>query len=238
MHRWDGGNLMDKLQAFYKSKKWEAFVKQLRIDRASADGFVICAHCGKPIVKAYDCIAHHKQELTLLNVDDSMVSLNPDNIIFVHFRCHNEIHKRFGFGGKPHGVVKQVYLVYGAPYAGKHTWDDGVADDSAIIVSYDRLWQSIRHGNGKPRALTDNVFGLYDCLIDMVKVRRGRWHSAYIIGGFPSSGQRERTAEVLGVNKSVFIDTPMETCLVRAKAAGAETQYIQDWFEKYSPLPS
>ena len=100
MHRWDGGNLMDKLQAFYKSKKWEAFVKQLRIDRASADGFVICAHCGKPIVKAYDCIAHHKQELTLLNVDDSMVSLNPDNIIFVHFRCHNEIHKRFGFGGK------------------------------------------------------------------------------------------------------------------------------------------
>ena len=128
----------------------------------------------------------------MLNVDDSMVSLNPDNIIFVHFRCHNEIHKRFGFGGKPHGVVKQVYLVYGAPYAGKHTWVDGVADDSDIIVSYDRLWQSIRHGNGKPRALTDNVFGLYDCLIDMVKVRRGRWHSAYIIGGFPSSGQRER----------------------------------------------
>ena len=55
---------MTKLQAFYKSKRWEQFVERLRLERAGNDGAVICEHCGKPIVRKYDCIGHHKEELT------------------------------------------------------------------------------------------------------------------------------------------------------------------------------
>ena len=69
-----------KLQAFYKSHKWETFIANLRSERTNADGFIICEKCGKPILKAYDCIGHHIKELTDSNVDDVTISLNPENI--------------------------------------------------------------------------------------------------------------------------------------------------------------
>ncbi|MDE5792626.1 MAG: hypothetical protein K2H66_03775, partial [Oscillospiraceae bacterium] len=74
----------EKRQAFYKSRQWENFVKLLRSERVAENGAVLCEHCGKPIVKAYDCIAHHVIELTEENVDNAMISLNPDNIKLVH----------------------------------------------------------------------------------------------------------------------------------------------------------
>ena len=39
------------LQAFYKSRKWEGFIEGLRIERANAEGVVLCEHCGQPIIK-------------------------------------------------------------------------------------------------------------------------------------------------------------------------------------------
>ena len=96
------------LQAFYKSLKWEKFIETLRIERANADGVVICEHCGQPIIKKYDCIGHHIEELTDDNVNDVMISLNPNNIKLIHFKCHNEIHKRFGYAERQE---QKVYIV-------------------------------------------------------------------------------------------------------------------------------
>ena len=45
---------MDKLQAFYKSRRWESFVKVLRLERAKPDGSIICEHCGNIAVKFTD----------------------------------------------------------------------------------------------------------------------------------------------------------------------------------------
>ena len=228
---------MNKLQAFYKSKNWENFVMRLRMERTTPDGLVICEHCGKPIVKAYDCIGHHKEELTPKNVDDVMVSLNPENVMLVHFRCHNEIHKRFGFTGR---LVQNVFIVYGPPFAGKRKWVGSVAESGDIVVDINRLWNAVRSSNcgayDKPPELKANVFGLRDSLLDMVRVRRGKWNNAYIIGGYPLQGERERLAETVGANKIIFIDTPKEICLNRAKMVDESlSRFVVDWFNRYTP---
>lgn len=228
---------MDKLQSFYKSRQWENFIKRLRIERADSGGNIICEHCGKPIVKAYDCIGHHIQELTVDNVGDATISLNPDNISLVHFKCHNEIHKRFGYSPT---VVKQVYIVYGAPCSGKTTFVNDVAEKSDIILDIDRLYSAIKAGccgeYEKPNELLTNVFALRDCMLDMIKVRRGKWHNAYIIGGYPLQGERERLADSVGAIKTIFIDTPKDVCIARAAQKSDEWKtYIDQWFERYTP---
>ena len=230
---------MDKLQKFYKSRRWEQFVRQLRLERTGSDGFVLCEHCGKPIVKQYDCIGHHKEELTVDNVDDANISLNPDNVILVHFKCHNEIHKRFGVAER---LKQNVFIVYGAPCAGKTTWVNSVAESGDLIVDMDRLWNAVRAEScgafEKPNEIKSNVFGLRDCLIDMIRVRRGKWRNAYIIGGYPLQGERERLADSVGADKMIFIDTKKEICLFRAKAKSSEwAQYVEQWFDRYA-LPS
>lgn len=226
-----------KLQKFYKSRKWGSFVQCLRDERTDPDGILRCAKCGQPIIKAYDCIGHHIEELTDENVDDANISLNPDNVDLVHFRCHNEIHKRFGFQGCQ---SQKVYLVYGAPCSGKNTWVRSISEKDDLIVDIDRLWASVRSDicgeYDKPNALKPIVFGIRDALMDAVRVRQGRWSNAYIIGGYPLIGERERLCEQLGVDKEIFIDESREVCLARAKLKSKEwSQYVDDWFDKYAP---
>ena len=46
------------------------------------------------VAMANECIAHHKKRLTMQNVNDNSISLNPENIMFVTPQEHNEIHSR------------------------------------------------------------------------------------------------------------------------------------------------
>ena len=229
----------EKRQAFYKSRKWESFTKMLRAERTNAAGFVLCEHCGEPILKNYDCIAHHVIELTEENVDDVSIALNPDNIKFVHFRCHNEIHKRFGYGGGYVRPEQKVFLVYGSPCSGKTTWVDSVAEPTDLILDIDRLWGAVKASAcelyEKPDNLKTVIFSMRDNLLDMIRVRRGRWQNAYVIGGYPLQGERERLADTLTA-RMIFIDTPKEICLERAKLKGSQwSDYVTTWFERYSP---
>ena len=225
------------LQAFYKSSKWAKFVETLRIERANNDGVVICEHCGKPIIKKYDCIGHHVEELTDENVNDVMIALNPNNIQLVHFKCHNEIHKRFGYAERQ---VQKVYIVYGSPCSGKSSFVSEIAEHGDIILDIDKLWSAIRADKcnkyDKPNELKQNVFALRDLMIDMIKVRRGRWANAYIIGGYPLQAERERLATLVCADKIIFIDTPKDVCLLRAKEKSNDwIDFINDWFDRYTP---
>lgn len=228
-----------KRQAFYKSKRWESFVQTLRRERARPDGSILCEYCGMPIVRMYDCIGHHKEELTEENVDNVMIALNPDNVQLVHFRCHNAIHKRFGYNGRQ---VQKVYIVWGAPCSGKRLFVDNAAEPNDIILDIDALWRAVQRDATwndnvqKPNALKANVFALRDCLLDQIKTRRGRWDNAYIIGGYPLQGERERIAAEVGAERLIHIDTPKEICLSRSRTPEQE-KYISDWFEKFSEYP-
>lgn len=218
---------MRKLETFYQSKDWRKLVDILKLERLDSNGQLICEHCGKPIVKSYDCIGHHTIELTEDNVNDVSVSLNPELIRLIHFKCHNIIHERFD------GYGRRVYLVYGSPCSGKTTFVQENARYDDLIVDLDSIWEavSISDRYHKPNRLKANVFGLRDCLIDQIRTRKGKWRAAYVIGGYPLRTDRDRLIDLLGA-EPIFIDEPIEVCLKRAKTEEWR-KYVEDWFRNF-----
>lgn len=203
-------------------------VSQLKLERLDEHGQLLCEHCGKPITKKYDCIGHHKIELTEDNVNDFKISLNPDNVSLIHFKCHNIIHNRFD------GFVQRVYLVYGAPCSGKSTWVNETALEDDLILDIDSIWESICKSDRyhKPNRLKSNVFGIRDCIIDQVHTRKGMWRNAYIIGGYPLRTDRDRLCDLLKA-KPIYIEASIEECLSRAKTEEWK-DYIWEWFDSFT----
>ena len=225
---------MFTLENFYTTKEWLLFRLSVMNDRINEDGQIICAHCGKPIVHTYDCIAHHKIYLTETNVNDVMISLNPDNIDLVHHVCHNQIHNKLGY------VYKQVYLVYGSPFSGKSTFVKENMNVGDLVVDIDSIWQCVSGCDRyiKPDRLRSNVFGIRDTLIDMIKYRTGKWNNAYIIGGYPLISERERLCKRLGA-REIYIESSMEECMLRLDACTDDRDrkewkgYIEQWWSTY-----
>lgn len=223
------------LADFYGSDQWKAFRLVLINERVNADGFVICAHCGQPIVKAYDCIAHHTVELTEENYLDYAISLNPDLIELVHHRCHNIHHDRFG-----NKQQRQVFLVYGSPLSGKTSYVAEVMNEGDLVIDIDSIWQCVSGCDRyiKPSRLKSVVFGVRDNLLDAVQYRRGRWLNAYVIGGYPFKRDRERIVDRLGA-REIYIDTSREECMSRAidsenRNSKELIKFVDDWWLQYS----
>ncbi len=231
--------MITNLADFYRSKAWEAFIRVLAAERADENGVIWCAHCGKPIIYKYDRIAHHCNTfLTLANVNDAAIALNPENIAFVHHKCHNEIHERFGFAKPQAPRIKKVYLIHGSPCSGKSTYAAGVAGPGDIILDLDSIWGCIsaQGTDGhfcRDERLRHNVFRLRDCMLDMIKTRYGEWNNAYIIGGYPRIMERERMISLYGA-ELIHIDTPQEICLQRAEQRPKEwAGYVKDYWEAF-----
>lgn len=219
---------MVSLNDFYRSPEWLSFRDVLINERVNEQGLVICEHCGKPIIKAYDIIAHHcNTYLTEENVNDAEIALNPDNIQLVHHVCHNQIHNKLGY------KEKKVYLVYGAPCSGKHTYVDSIATNNDLVISMDRIWECIGGKDGRKNAI---AFKIRDTLLECVKYRLGKWENAYIIGGYPLIGERIRLCRELGAEE-IFIDSTKEECmwaLLQNQELNPQEyrKYIDDWFDK------
>lgn len=225
---------MYTLDNFYQCKPWRKLLEQIKIDRLTPEGEIICEYCSKPITRAYDIIGHHKTELTDDNVNDFNISLNPDNVALVHARCHNFIHNKLGYSRR------QVYLVYGSPMAGKSSWVKAAMSEGDLVIDLDNLWAAVSGCDRyvKPYKLKPIVFKLRDTLLDAVRYRLGRWNNAYIIGGYPLQSERERLCMELGA-REIFIDTSRAECLERLAADKSRdkdewTKYIEDWWQKFS----
>ena len=227
---------MYTLDNFYTSKEWAKFRRVVINERLNDRGQTICEYCGKPIVRQYDIILHHKVELTDDNVNDAMISLNPDNIMLVHHVCHNYIHNKLGHR------ERGIYLVYGAPLSGKSTYVNEVRQPGDLILDIDSIWQCVSGCKRyvKPPRLNSVVFGIRDYLLQCIKYRRGKWQCAYIIGGYPLISERERLCKELGAQE-VFIECEREECINRLLQCndGRDMEewikYIDGWFEKYIP---
>lgn len=225
--------MFNTLQEFYKSTYWKNCIAVIKAERLNDMGLNICEHCGKPIIKAYDCIGHHKEPLTLMNVNNPEISLNPDNVQLLHHSCHNVIHNRFGLYQR-----QRVIIVHGSPLSGKTSFVESAKGDRDIVVDLDRLWSAITFEPlyVKNNYLKTNIFEVRNHLLDQIKTRRGQWTTAWVIGSYPKRGERERLAERLGA-ELIHIDTPKEECLERlAKVTDSREysqweQYINDYFE-------
>lgn len=220
--------MFKSLTDFYTSKIWSDFRRGLIVERGT-----VCEHCGQRIIRGHELILHHVDPLTEENVNDYEVSLNPENIMIVHHKCHNEIHERFG------SYTRHIYLVYGPPGSGKTTFVRETAGPNDIVIDMDSIFEmiSINGRYTKPNTLSSVAFGVRDCLMDMVKVRRGRWSSAYIIGGFPRVGERERLCQMYGAEE-VFIDCDKDECLMRVSERPGWNEHVERWFMEFTPSPT
>lgn len=227
------------LSQFYRSTQWRSFREGLIAKRINpADGILYDEFNNEPITKAYDIVLHHKQPLTMQNVNDFSVSLNPDNIMIVSQRSHNEIHNRWGYTAQ-----RKVYYVYGAPCSGKTTFVNNVKGNSDLVIDMDSIWECITGSARyeKPDALKVLAFGVRDYLLDAVKRRAGRWERAYIITGGAVKAVRTRQIEELGA-EVIYIDTDKQTCLKRLATDQTRTEaqklewaaYIEQWFNDYT----
>lgn len=224
---------MFRLDTFYRTSEWEKLLSLLRLERTNENGELICWHCGKPITKKYDAIGHHTIFLTDDNVNDISISLNPDLIRFVHHKCHNIIHNKLGY------TKREVYLVYGSPLSGKSTYVDSVIEPGDLVLDMDRIWQCVSGYSGyvKPPRLNAVVFGIRDEIMRMIKYRVGRWDNAYIVGGYPLIGERERLCKELGA-REIYIASTMDECMQRLAVCedGRDKKewkkYIEDWWRR------
>ena len=199
------------------------------------DGILYCQHSGKPLLNSFDIVAHHIQPLTLQNVNDYAISLNPANILLVSQQAHNELHARFGYC-----TQRKVYIVHGAPCSGKSSFVNSIKGNSDLIVDIDNIWEALTGKRYyKPAALKANVFAMRDALLETVKTRAGKWERCFIIEGLPYKAERERRSVLYGA-ELIHIDTDEQTCLQRLQAdesrseyAGEWRNYIQDYFQKY-----
>ena len=224
--------MMFTLDTFYQSKIWINLRNRLMQERTNEEGVIICAKCGRPIVRAYDCIAHHKTELTEDNVNDATISLNPDLIQLIHFRCHNQIHQRYN------GYRRNVYIVHGAPCSGKSTFVRENANADDLILDIDALYKAISNSetHEQPARIKANVFGLRDCLIDQIKTRVGMWRNAWIISS-KSALDLERMRMLLNA-QLIHIDIDINTCksnLINdpnGREVEKWSKYIDEYFER------
>ena len=223
------------LNDFYKSKEWKETKERIMWDRMTEQGEVIDEYTGKPIYNKYDMIFHHKIELTLENVNDTNISLNPDNIMIVSFKSHNEIHNRWG------NCKKTVYVVHGSICSGKSSWVKEQAGRNDIIVDIDSIWQCISNNPRyiKPNTLKADVFSIYNTIIDNIAHRLGSWTNCYVITTKPYCMDRKRLVDKLGAI-SIHIDTPKETCLERLYKDESRQmvlkeyeQYINEYFDNF-----
>lgn len=226
--------MFKSLTDFYRSKEWTLLSVQLRHERVNEEGVIICAHCGKPIVRAYDCIAHHTVDLTERNINDVSISLNPELIELVHHRCHNRIHDKLG------KIKQEVYLVWGSPLSGKSSWVDDVREPGDLIVDMDLIWMMVSGCPKyiKPDRLKNVVFNVRDRLLECVEYRIGSWKNAYVVGGYPLVSERDRLIRRLGA-KEIYIDCTKEECMGRLKkdaSRGNEwVKYIEEWWRICPP---
>lgn len=73
------------LHNFYKSEAWK-LAREIKI-RSVNGRCERCSGIGQEV--------HHRNRLTVENVDDSAISLNPENLELLCLECHNKEHKRF-----------------------------------------------------------------------------------------------------------------------------------------------
>lgn len=73
------------LHNFYKSETWKR-TREIKI--RSVNGR--CERCGGIGIEV-----HHRHRLTVDNVEDTSISINPGNLELLCKDCHNKEHKRF-----------------------------------------------------------------------------------------------------------------------------------------------
>lgn len=128
-----------------------------------------------------------------------------------------------------------VYIVYGAPCSGKSTHVKEHFKAGDIVCDVDRLYSAICYNEEHQSELYAQKVSsqLYDCMLDMIRDRIGEWKNAYVITLANTAEKLEKIKERVKADEVVYIDTPCEVCMERAKDRPFYFPWIiEEWFKE------
>lgn len=183
------------LASFYSSEAWAKARHLARVTNIEKHGELTCELCGKPILISRDCVIHHKIPVTDENMNDVNITLNPDNLMVLDWRCHERIHERGWVG------LKKIYLIVGDTKQGLELAHKA-RKKGDLIVDTDSLWRAFT-GLDTPdkeqeKRLLDDVMRTRNFLIDRLVMRAGDWKVAWITFDPRFTGEKERLQKKLG----------------------------------------
>lgn len=127
-----------------------------------------------------------------------------------------------------------VYLVYGSPCSGKTTYIKDHKKNGDIVCDVDTLYSAISFNEEHQSELYAQEVAsmLYKELIKIIRDRQGNWKNAYVVSLANTEEQVQRAKGQINADECIFIDTPYEVCMERAKERPFYFQWIiQEWFE-------
>ena len=241
-------------EKLYNSKAWHR-VREAAIVRDR--GLCQREGCYKPAEEV-----HHIIELTPANVDDPRIALNLDNLMCVCRDCHFKIHRekileryrrkarkrilnKDGFYFDAEGLLTpmKVYIVHGAPAAGKSRYVREHRETTDLVVDLDSIQQALGHDRNDPHSnMLDLSISIRDYIYDRIEARDGSidCRNVWVIATLPKKKQRLELARRLRA-ELIHIDTLQETCIEYAKAdekrfdKQLQVAIIEEYFEKFQP---
>lgn len=128
-----------------------------------------------------------------------------------------------------------VYLIYGSPCSGKSTYIKDHMKRGDLVCDVDLLYEAISGQNPHDAELyTHEVARKLDCeLKEIIRNRAGSWGNAYVVSLANTKEKLQTEKERIKADECIFIDTPYEVCMERAKERPFYFQWIiQEWFEE------
>lgn len=240
----------DNTTQFYNGIDWANCKVQVTQERLKG-GALYCEHCGKIILKSFNpnaknnknaVVYHHIKYLTNDNVNDASISINPSNIMVLHWQCHNEIHNRFN--GVAQKIERKVYIITGASCSGKTTFVRERIQTGDIVLDIDDLWQTISGmpRYTKPNSLKPIIFNLRNLIKEQIAKGNGNWRNAYIIESklyTPVDRKYEIEKYKQHNVELIEMEATREECLQRlylnpnGRDIKAYEEYINEYFDSY-----
>lgn len=236
---------------FYRGDDWANCKAQVTLERLKND-VLYCEHCGEPVLKDFNpnkknnsgaVVYHHIVHLTNSNVNDASISINPKNIMVLHWRCHNFVHKKQEQMIAAKNAEKKVYIITGASCSGKTTFVKERIQEGDVVLDIDDIWQTISGmpRYTKPNSLKPIVFNMRNELKDQIAKGAGTWRNAFVIESLPLATDRKREVERYKAHnvELITMEATREECLQRLYAdpngrdIKAYEEYINNYYDDY-----
>lgn len=233
---------------FYNSDKWKHCRDVYINARLLKDGGM-CERCHEQT----GAELHHIEHLSIFNINNPDITLNPDNLMWLCKDCHFAMHKEsimqgfakrkkkkvlnesgvwFDDTGRPH--KQEIYIVWGSPASGKSTYVNAHKFDTDMVVDLDRIKSAI----GETDNLIKTAFDIRDFIYSLVEKKQIDCKRIWIVAGLPKRQQRKELQERFNANM-IFIDKTYDECIENSLKDSSRTNklyqeyIIKKWFEDY-----
>lgn len=127
-----------------------------------------------------------------------------------------------------------VYLIYGSPCSGKSTYIKEHIQRGDLVCDVDLIYEAISGQDPHDADLYvhEVALQLKSSLFDIIRKREGGWNNAYVVSIANTKEKLQEAKDQINADECIFIDTPYEVCMERAKKRPFYFQWIiKEWFE-------